>query len=169
MSMYSLGPQALPPPLRSFGGHASPGGGARRPGPQALQPPSPGQAARQGGFTLLEILVAVFIVAVAFTSLLGLHGRSVKLTIRDQSLTRATLVARGLISDIEHTVATQGLDALGNIQGIPQGYPDLRYEVEVRPTELEELRMVIVRVIWDESTPDACKLVHYVREQAVPS
>lgn len=124
---------------------------------------------RQDGFTLLEVMVAVFVVAVAFTSLLTLHGRNIKMTIRDQNMTRATLLARELVSQVEFTVATQGLQGLSSSQGSPEAYPDLRYEIEVNTTDLEEIRVVIVRVIWDEATPNACELIYYVREQAVQS
>jgi general secretion pathway protein I len=136
---------------------------ARRAG--ALDGPTMGQ----GGFTLLEVLVAVAVVGFALVSLLGLHGRNVKMTIRDQNMTRATLLARELISQVEFTVATQGLDGLSSSQGSPEAYPELRYEIEVNTTDLEEIRVVIVRVIWDESTPHACELFYYVREQALPS
>ncbi len=122
---------------------------------------------QQRGFTLLEVLIAVVIVGTAFVALLGLHARGVKLVIRDQNLTRATLLARQKVSQVEFTVATQGLDGLGNSEGVDETYPEFRWQIEVNPTELEEVRMVIVRVTWDESTPGA-EVVYYVREQASP-
>jgi uncharacterized protein (DUF2344 family) len=37
----------------------------------------------------------------------------------------------------------------------------------VGTTGLDEVREVIVRVIWDERTPRACELVYFVRDPAV--
>ena len=41
------------------------------------------------GFTLLEVMVALMVIAFAFVGLLGLHGRNIKTIARDQQLTRA--------------------------------------------------------------------------------
>lgn len=125
------------------------------------------QLGSQRGFTLLEVLIAVVIVGTAFVALLGLHAHGIKLVIRDQNLTRATLLARQKISQIEYTVATQGLQGLGNSEGMDETYPEYRWQIEVAPTDLDELRMVLVRVTWDESAPGA-QIVYYVREQAMP-
>jgi len=47
------------------------------------------------GFTLLEVLVAVAIVALALVTFMGLHLRSLDATIRAQDLTTAVLLAQG--------------------------------------------------------------------------
>lgn len=121
----------------------------------------------QSGFTLLEVLIAVLIIGTAFVALLGLHARGVQLVIRDQNLTRATLLARQKVSQVEFTVASQGLQGLSNSEGVDDTYPEFHWLIEVNTTELEEVRMVIVRVTWDESAPGA-EIVYYVREQANP-
>src|SRR5438132_6737758 len=46
------------------------------------------------GFTLLEVLVAVAIVAIALVTFMGLHLRSLEATIRAQDLTTAVLLAQ---------------------------------------------------------------------------
>jgi type II secretion system protein I len=125
------------------------------------------RATSQRGFTLLEVLIAVLIVGTAFVSLLGLHARAVKAVIRDQNLTRATLLVRQLVSQVEYTVATQGLDGLSNSEGTDEAFPNFRYQIEVNPTELEEVRMVIVRVAWEDAQVPT-EVVYYAREQAAP-
>jgi general secretion pathway protein I len=50
------------------------------------------------GFTLLEVLVAVAIVAIALVTFMGLHLRSLDATIRAQDLTTAVLLAQGKIA-----------------------------------------------------------------------
>src|SRR5947209_10510195 len=60
-----------------------------------LVPPSlsslKSQVSSLKGFTLLEVLVAMAVLAVALVSLLGLYNRSLLLTIRAQRLSTATL------------------------------------------------------------------------------
>jgi general secretion pathway protein I len=58
----------------------------RRVKPQAHSPAQ--------GFTLLEVLVAVAIVAIALVTFMGLHLRSLDATIRAQDLTTAVLLAQ---------------------------------------------------------------------------
>ena len=50
---------------------------------------------RAAGFTLLEVLVAVAIVAIALVTFMGLHLRSLDATIRAQDVTTAVLLAQG--------------------------------------------------------------------------
>src|SRR5262249_48090530 len=47
------------------------------------------------GFTLLEVLVAVAIVAIVLVTFMGLHLRSLDATIRAQDLSTAVLLAQG--------------------------------------------------------------------------
>jgi general secretion pathway protein I len=63
------------------------------------------------GFTLLEVLVAVAIVAIALVAFMGLHLRSLDATIRAQDLTTAVLLAQGKIAamgEFPDTGAEQG-------------------------------------------------------------
>jgi general secretion pathway protein I len=50
--------------------------------------------AQTPGFTLLEVLVAVAIVAIALVTFMGLHLRSLDATIRAQDLSTAVLLAQ---------------------------------------------------------------------------
>ena len=66
---------------------------------------------RAAGFTLLEVLVAVAIVAIALVTFMGLHLRSLDATIRAQDLTTAVLLAQGKIAsmgEFPNTGAEQG-------------------------------------------------------------
>lgn len=133
-----------------------------------MRAPSSARAAGKEGFTLLEVLVALAIVAYAFVGLLGLHGRNIKTIARDQDFTRATLLARELVSQVQYQVLMSGLEDLGSAQGdFGQGYRGFRWEREVLTTALEEMREVVIRVIFDESNPHACELVYFVRDPAV--
>jgi general secretion pathway protein I len=122
---------------------------------------------RRPGFTLLEVLVALAVIAFAVVGLLGLHGRNLKMVARGQNLTRATLLARELVSQIQFQVLSSGLQDLGDSSGTFEGYPGYRWERQVIPTGLDEVREVVVRVIFDERTPGACELVYFVRDPAI--
>lgn len=58
------------------------------------------------GFTLLEVLVAVVVVAVALVTFMGLHLRSLDSTIRAQDLTAAVLLAQGRLATMPDTLQT---------------------------------------------------------------
>jgi len=118
------------------------------------------------GFTLLEVMVALTVIAFALVGLLGLHGRNIKAVARDQQLTRATLLARELVSQIQFQVASGGLQQLDSSRGTFEGYPGFRWEREVLSTGLDEVREVVVRVVFDERSPNACELVYFVRDPA---
>jgi len=81
------------------------------------------------GFTLLEVLVAVAIVAIALVMFMGLHLRSLDATIRAQDLTTAVLLAQG-------KMATMGeFPDTGETEGKFEG-PDLeRFQWSTAVTE----------------------------------
>ena len=136
----------------------------QRSGGQAPIPP------RQVGFTLIEVMVALFIVAFAFVALLGLHTQNLAMVGRDQDLTRATLLSRQLITEME---LVEQFPELGVSSGEFEGYPGFRWEREVKEVSYEgvpltQLREVHLRVVWDERIPDACRLLYFIRDRREP-
>jgi general secretion pathway protein I len=129
--------------------------------------PSPARRDGAGGFTLLEVLVAVAVLGLAMVSLLGLHVRNIALIDRDQRVTEATLLARRLMTDVEVAPFPEiGLTNGDFEERYPERYPDLRWEEEVLPTPLADLREVRVRVFRDvEESGDDVSLVYYVRRR----
>ena len=53
---------------------------------------------RAAGFTLLEVLVAVALVALVLVSFMGLHLRSLDATLQAQDITTAVLLAQGKLA-----------------------------------------------------------------------
>jgi len=123
---------------------------------------------RSGGFTLLEVLVALAVIASAFVTLLGWHARNIKTIANNQNLARATLFARERASFIQYQVLTQGLQGLGNESGPIDGYPSYQYDQQVLSTGIDGLSEVILRIIWDARNPSACEVVFFVRDATVP-
>lgn len=108
-----------------------------------------------GGFTLLEVMVAVAVVAIALVGLLRLHLVSLDNTLRSQDLTTAVLLAQGKMA----TVGT--FPDTGEEQGKFEG-PELeRFRWFTRVTEHSfpvgtagtppvEVRHIMVTVLWFE-------------------
>ncbi|HKA56510.1 MAG TPA: prepilin-type N-terminal cleavage/methylation domain-containing protein [Candidatus Binatia bacterium] len=118
------------------------------------QHPAPGT-----GFTLLEVLVAMAVLAVALVSLLGLYNRSLLLTIRAQRLSAATLLVQEMLTRTQ----LEGMDALrvtaGDFADLHPGqYPEFRWYRTVRPTALEGLWELRVGVSWGERADETCEL-----------
>jgi general secretion pathway protein I len=119
---------------------------------------------RTAGFTLLEVLVAVAIVAIALVTFMGLHLRSLDATIRAQDLTTAVLLAQG-------KMATMGeFPDTGEEQGKFEG-PELeRFQWATAVTEhtldaldggqVVTVRRLEVTVSW----ADGQKTHHYTLE-----
>lgn len=125
--------------------------------------------ARRGvvGFTLLEVLVAVAVLGLALVSLLSLHVRNIDLIGRDRRVTEATLLARGLMSEVESgPFPDLGVESGDFELDYPERYPDLRWEREVTPTPVPNVREVRVRVFrGEEESGDDVTLTYYVRRR----
>jgi general secretion pathway protein I len=124
---------------------------------------SPGAA----GFTLLEVMVALAIVAIALVPLLRLHLLSLDATMRAQDLTTAVLLAQ------EHIAALFPFPEPGEEKG---GYDDptlagFRWQTVVTESEvilgesvqLVKLRHIAVTVLWIEGQREH----HYTLETYV--
>ncbi|MCA9796857.1 MAG: prepilin-type N-terminal cleavage/methylation domain-containing protein [Candidatus Eremiobacteraeota bacterium] len=123
------------------------------------------------GFSLVEILLALALVAVAILGIVGAFIAGVRMMGRSNELTQATEEGRQVLERIKLNVAAGGLDYLptgtylfdGATPDPPQGaaplvfppdpYPgDGRYVIRVSGRELTtDLREVSVEVRWGET------------------
>ncbi|RMF25106.1 MAG: prepilin-type N-terminal cleavage/methylation domain-containing protein [Deltaproteobacteria bacterium] len=124
-------------------------------------------AARPGGFSLLEVLVAVAVLGVALTGLLGLHARNVRLAAEAQDLT----VAGALASRLASETRASGFPEIATTSGTfttdrserpsrerPYGGPladGLEWRRTVEPTGLANLRRVRIEVGRSGEAPAA--------------
>src|SRR5713101_849697 len=116
-------------------------------------------ASRRKGFTLLEVLVAMAVLAVALVSLLGLYNRSLLLTIRAQRLSTATLLAEEMLTRTQ----LEGMGAMRATAGDfadlhPGQYPEFHWYRTMRPTALAGLWELRVGVSWGEREDETCEL-----------
>jgi Tfp pilus assembly protein PilV len=110
-------------------------------------------------------MVALLIVAFAFVGLLGLHNRNLLLVARDQELTRAALLARQYITQME---VEEKFPELGRSYGTFDYPPGFAWEREVNETTLPDLREVRLRIIWDERQPNGYEVLYYARDHREP-
>jgi len=109
------------------------------------------------GMTLLEVLVAVVVLAVGVTAVQRLVGRGVATVATDTDTTRAMLLARALLADAELRPPEPG-----HAEGTRPG--GFRFERDVRRTAHPALREVRIRV--SAARGAACELVEVVRVPA---
>jgi len=101
------------------------------------------------GFTLLEVMIALGVLAVSLVVLLGLRNRDVQLQAYARDLTQATLLARSLLVEIEHTA--DGL-ALGYMEGdFGEEFAGFSWQRNVNTFMIERVREVQVAVLWGEA------------------
>ena len=130
--------------------------------PSAVLAPRCVKGTRARGFTLIEVLVALTIVAFAFVGLLGLHNRNLAMVARDQDLTRATLLGRQFITEME---LIEQFPDTGTTRGEFSNAPGFSWERDVEDTDLPTVRRVVVHVVWDPRMPNACELIYYIRDR----
>ena len=103
---------------------------------------------RNAGFTLLEIMIALAIVAIALVSLLGLANRSIAVQERLQRMTRATLLAQEKMTEIELAAEAKTL-VFEPAEGVfAEPFSDFRWRLEFIETPLPVVTQVTVTVAW---------------------
>lgn len=120
--------------------------------------------ARSQGFTLLEVLVALGILALALPILLGLRNWDLELHARADELTTATLLAQEKLIETELNKVFPLGETSGDFQGSPLGFqslgdtanraPNYRWKRIVIPTPLTLVREVKIQVFWPRGTTD---------------
>jgi general secretion pathway protein I len=69
-------------------------------------------AERRAGFTLLEVMVAVAILAVSLTAIFSSEAGAIKMAARSRKMGLATLLVRCKMGEIEEDIANKGLPAV---------------------------------------------------------
>jgi general secretion pathway protein I len=122
------------------------------------------RASGELGFTLLEVLLAIAVLAIALPVLLGLRNFDLDLQARAGELTAATLLAQEKLLETE----LSGAYPIGEISGYFQKAPlgtqvaaqaperavGYRWKRTVLTTPLESIREVRVQVSWPRGTTE---------------
>lgn len=100
------------------------------------------------GFTLLEVMIALAIVAIALVSLLGLANRSIGVQERLQRMTRATLLAQEKMTEIELASEAKTL-VYEPAEGVfAEPFSDFRWHLEFTDTPIPVVTQVTLTVAW---------------------
>ncbi|KPK23714.1 MAG: hypothetical protein AMJ61_15255 [Desulfobacterales bacterium SG8_35_2] len=119
------------------------------------------------GFTLLEVMVAVALIAIALTTLLGSQSQSVSFANSAKFETMAALLAQSKMSEI----TMQEAGAITNDSGdFGDDFPGYRWEVYVNDTAIpgidnisDYLKQLDLTVTWGVFSYNL-RLYHYVAE-----
>lgn len=119
------------------------------------------------GFTLLEVMIAVALIAIALTTLLGSQSQSVSFANSAKFETMAALLAQSKMSEI----TVQEPDELTNDSGdFGDDYPGYAWEVNVSDIAIagmdnisDYLKQVDLTVTWGVFSYNV-RLYHYVAE-----
>ena len=109
---------------------------------------------RRRGLTLVEVVVAMAVLAAGGVALQRLVARSVMAIAADREATRAMALGRALLAEAALDPPEPGREA---------GSRGLRFEREVRRTPHPDLREVRIRVFWGARDARALELVELVR------
>ena len=113
--------------------------------------------ASQSGFTLLEVLLAIALLAIALPVLLGLRNFDLELHARANDLTEATMLAQEKLIETELVAVYAVGEVSGDFQGTPPGVQTTlpvdrasryRWKRTITTTSLPLIREVRVQVSW---------------------
>ena len=100
------------------------------------------------GFTLLEVMVALAIVATALVTLLGSHMMSLNLAQKQKEQTLMALLARQKLEE-SFTIAFDSLQS--DFGDFGPAYPEYEWEREVEPADMEHLKEVRIIIKTSET------------------
>ena len=99
------------------------------------------------GFTLLEVMIALAILAMVAVAFLRAQASSVRMLDESVQISKATLLAKERMAELE----SRGFPEPGNNSGTGgDAFPSLRWEQVISTTELPNIRKAVVRVLWAE-------------------
>lgn len=94
---------------------------------------------RSSGFTLLEIMIALAIIAIALVAALGSQSQSVSLANEAKFTTTVTYLAQHKMAELE---AKKPEDLSSDSGDFGEDFPGYRWEVEVSDVEMEEFKQL---------------------------
>jgi general secretion pathway protein I len=118
----------------------------------------------QRGFTLLEVMIAVAILAMVVVSLLGLQNRSVEDVMKAERITTATLLAKRMMTEalIKKPLLPAEDEGVFSEDVYGDMYKDYRWKKTVSATPIPKVMELRIAVLWKEGSRDEMvELVSY--------
>lgn len=146
--------------------------GARRRGHEGRWPTG-GDGWNAAGFTLLEVMIAVAVLAITLSVLFGSQSQSLSLAAEAKFNTRAAFFLEMKLAELE-----AGLLEIYDDEGdFGEDYPEYRWKLEVEDADLPEfdiagdlsrpLKRAVVTVSWVDS-PFSHSVAYYLQERVQP-
>jgi general secretion pathway protein I len=125
---------------------------------------------RDSAFTLLEVMIAMAVVAIALMSLLALQHQSLQSVIRSQESTKAALLAQDMMTRAELDRFPELGTRSGDFQDFyPDQYPAYRWQRIVEPTaDFADVRKVRVRIIYGPRFSRSFDLIEFLHNPFPP-
>jgi len=99
------------------------------------------------GFTLLEVLISLLIIAIVLISCLRAQNQSIRLYTLSRDMTIATILARQKMGEIENEAT--GFPELGEEEGdFEEQFPGFTWKKAVSVTPFEEARRIDLSIVW---------------------
>lgn len=117
---------------------------------------------RSSGFTLLEVMVALAILALALTAIVGINGNAIRSHGYAKRVTVATMLARSKMADIESKYIEEGFTSEfdqvmeGNFE--EEGWSDYRWKAEIVKPDIDAanatalVEMLVQKLMGDASS-----------------
>jgi len=96
-----------------------------------------------GGFTLLEVMIAMAILAIALVAAFQSQSQSISMSGQARFLTTASLLAQGKMAELE---ALKLENVVSDSGDFGEDYPDYAWQVDVADTEQESLKKIKLTV-----------------------
>ncbi len=110
------------------------------------------------GMTLLEVLIALSILSIAFVLMIRSHVQSFALVARGDEMNRAVLLGESVYARM---MAFGWTDVSARF-GVDEGPPRLTYRTKMEETPVAGLRKVVVRIYRDEKKPPILTLTRWM-------
>lgn len=121
---------------------------------------------REGGFTLLEVMIAVGVLGIAMLALLSLHDSNLQSVMRGQELSTASVLAQGMMSSCE----LERVPMIGRTTGdftklFPGAYRNFRWERLVEASGMfPDIRKVQVTIFYGPGFRHRLSLVEFLHD-----
>jgi general secretion pathway protein I len=123
------------------------------------------------GFTLIEVMVALAVVAIALLGLLSLQHSTLQSVVRASEMTKAALLAQEVMTQTEIGQFPNVGVTTGNFENThPRSYPNFRWERRVEPSAVfPEVRKVTVLIHYGPRLRRTFELTEMIRNPlAIP-
>ncbi|KAF0158505.1 MAG: hypothetical protein FD159_1122 [Syntrophaceae bacterium] len=98
---------------------------------------------KQTGFTLLEVMIAMAILAIALVAVFQLQSQSISMSSESRFMTTASLLAQSKMADIE---AGKSLGNLSQKGDFAPDHPEYAWTIQVTDTQIAKLKRIEVNV-----------------------